>query len=85
VSDRRENDDEPVSIEADVPEADWIEQHQPVTAEPDDDLFPSEIPEDVAEADALDQARSVPDDDFRFEKNGPVYRVTFNRPEKHNA
>jgi enoyl-CoA hydratase len=25
------------------------------------------------------------DDDFRFEKDGPVYRVTFNRPEKHNA
>ena len=24
-------------------------------------------------------------DDFRFEKDGPVYRVTFNRPEKHNA
>ena len=25
------------------------------------------------------------DDDFRFEKDGPVYRITFNRPEKHNA
>jgi enoyl-CoA hydratase/carnithine racemase len=25
------------------------------------------------------------DDDFVFEKDGPVYRVTFNRPEKHNA
>ena len=25
------------------------------------------------------------DDEFLFEKNGPVYRVTFNRPEKHNA
>jgi enoyl-CoA hydratase len=25
------------------------------------------------------------DDDFLFEKDGPVYRVTFNRPEKHNA
>jgi enoyl-CoA hydratase/carnithine racemase len=25
------------------------------------------------------------DDDFRFEKDGPVYRVTFNRPDKHNA
>jgi enoyl-CoA hydratase len=25
------------------------------------------------------------DDDFKFEKDGPVYRVTFNRPEKHNA
>lgn len=25
------------------------------------------------------------DDDFVFEKHGPVYRVTFNRPEKHNA
>ena len=25
------------------------------------------------------------DDDFRLEKDGPVYRVTFDRPEKHNA
>jgi enoyl-CoA hydratase/carnithine racemase len=25
------------------------------------------------------------DDDLKFEKDGPVYRVTFNRPEKHNA
>jgi enoyl-CoA hydratase len=25
------------------------------------------------------------DDDFLVEKSGPVYRVTFNRPEKHNA
>jgi enoyl-CoA hydratase/carnithine racemase len=25
------------------------------------------------------------DDDFRFEKDGPIYRITFDRPEKHNA
>lgn len=25
------------------------------------------------------------DDDFHFEKKGPVYRVVFNRPQKHNA
>jgi len=25
------------------------------------------------------------DDDFLFEMDGPVHRVTFNRPEKHNA
>jgi enoyl-CoA hydratase len=25
------------------------------------------------------------DDDFLFDKDGPVYRVTFNRPDKHNA
>src|SRR5438309_6437863 len=25
------------------------------------------------------------DEDFLFEKNGPVRRITFNRPEKHNA
>ena len=25
------------------------------------------------------------DNDFLFEKNGPIYRITFNRPEKHNA
>ena len=25
------------------------------------------------------------DDEFHFEKDGPVRRITFNRPEKHNA
>jgi enoyl-CoA hydratase/carnithine racemase len=24
-------------------------------------------------------------DDFHFDKDGPVYRITFNRPDKHNA
>jgi hypothetical protein len=76
VSDHRENDEEPVSIEADVPEADWIEQHQPVLGEADDDRFPSEIPEDVAEADALDQARTVPDDDFRVDDDPSISTST---------
>ena len=44
MSDHRENDEESVSIEADVPEADWIEQHQSVMGDADDDSFPSEIP-----------------------------------------
>jgi enoyl-CoA hydratase/carnithine racemase len=25
------------------------------------------------------------DDDFRFEKDGPVRRIVLNRPQKHNA
>ena len=60
-----ERDDEPIGIDADAPEADWIEQHQPVIDD-DDDLFPIDLPDDVPEADALDQARSVRDDDFAF-------------------
>ena len=43
-------DDEPVSIDADAPEADWIEQHQPVIDESDEDLFPPGGPEEVTEA-----------------------------------
>jgi hypothetical protein len=55
VSDPRD-DDEPVSIEADAPEADWIEQHQPVIEEPDEDRLPTgDLPEDVAEAGALEE------------------------------
>jgi hypothetical protein len=78
VSDRHEDDEElePVSIEVDAPEADWIEQHQPVMDPPEDDLFPSEIPEDVAEADALDQARTVPDDDFGVDGNPSIAAST---------
>ena len=60
-----ERDDEPIGIDADAPEADWIEQHQPVIDD-DDDLVPIDLPDDVPEADALDQARSVRDDDFAF-------------------
>jgi hypothetical protein len=76
VSDPREDDDRPVSIEADAPEADWIEQHQPVIDEPDDDLFPSQgrdddqpisIEADAPEADWIEQHQPVidePDDDL---------------------
>ncbi len=62
------DDDEPVSIEADVPEADWIEQHQPVSDEDDDKLYSSEvraneagisIESDTPEADWIEQHQGV--------------------------
>lgn len=56
-------DPEPSEIEADVPEADAIEQQQP--ALPDDDEELVSIPPDVPEADALEQSRDVPLDDDR--------------------
>jgi hypothetical protein len=60
--DEREPDPEPPEIEADVPEADAIEQQQP--ALPDDvDEEQVSIPPDAPEADALEQARDVPLDD----------------------
>jgi hypothetical protein len=84
VSDRRD-DDEPIGIEADVPEADWIEQHQPVIDESDDDLYPRELDEDhdetvsieadVPEADWIEQHQPVidePDDDLREDDEPPV-------------
>lgn len=55
-------DPETPEIEADVPEADAIEQHQP-TIPLDAAEEPESIPDDAAEADALDQARTVPLDD----------------------
>ena len=67
MSDPRD-DDEPVSIEADAPEADWIEQHQPVTDEDDADAYPSEeraadtdisIESDTPEADWIEQHQPV--------------------------
>jgi hypothetical protein len=81
VSDRPE-DDQPVSIEADAPEADWIEQHQPVIDESGDDLFPDEVREDeppisieadVPEADWIEQHQPVIDesDDDRFPEETP--------------
>ena len=55
-------DPEAPEIDADVPEADAIEQHQ--SALPDDaSEEPATIPDDASEADALDQARIVPLDD----------------------
>ena len=68
MSDPRD-DDEPVSIEADAPEADWIEQHQPVSDEDDDDtLYSSEvraneagisIESDTPEADWIEQHQPI--------------------------
>jgi hypothetical protein len=59
VSDRRD-DEEPISIEADAPEADWIEQHQPVIDESDDDAVSIEA--DVPEADWIEQHQPVIDE-----------------------
>jgi hypothetical protein len=62
--DERGPDPEPSEIEADVPEADAIEQQQP--ALPDDgDEEQVSIPPDVPEADALEQSKDVPLDDDR--------------------
>jgi len=49
-------------IDPETPEADVLEQHQPVVDDDREEL-PSEIPDNAAEADALDQARPVPIDD----------------------
>jgi len=57
-------DEESTSIESDAPEADWIEQHQPVGDEDDADAYPSEVREgdvdisiesDTPEADWIEQ------------------------------
>ena len=61
MSDRRDDD---VSIEADAPEADWIEQHQPVGDDVDDtaDDDAVSIEADVPEADWIEQHEPVIDD-----------------------
>ena len=52
------------AIEAEVPEADALEQMQPALPEDvDEDEEPASIPPDVPEADALEQSRSVPPED----------------------
>jgi hypothetical protein len=78
MSDRREDDAEPIGIEADAPEADWIEQHQPVIDESDDEPYGSEtaageaepvgIEADAPEADWIEQHQPVVDesDEERF-------------------
>src|SRR4051794_39094423 len=48
-----------------TPEADAIEQRQEILLEFDDEPLES-LPADASEADALDQARSVPFDDDRY-------------------
>ena len=83
MSDPRD-DDEPVSIEADVPEADWIEQHQPVSDEDDDTLYSSEvraneagasIESDTPEADWIEQHQPIvelPDEERLPSSASPV-------------
>ncbi|MGZ4764897.1 MAG: hypothetical protein ACXV6M_04475 [Ilumatobacteraceae bacterium] len=62
-------DDEPIGIEADAPEADWIEQHQPVVEVPDDvDAYPSEVREDDA---AISIDSDTPEADW-IEQHQPV-------------
>ena len=75
MSDPRE-DDEPVSIEAEVPEADWIEQHQPASDEDDADVYATgareddddvSIESDTPEADWIEQHQPIveaPDAEF---------------------
>ena len=67
MSDPRD-DDEPVSIEADAPEADWIEQHQPVIDEDDADAVHERGPRsrrgisiesDTPEADWIEQHQPI--------------------------
>jgi hypothetical protein len=64
-------DEEPVGIDADASEADWIEQHQPVVDETDGDQFPTEVREndepigieaDAPEADWIEQHQPVVDE-----------------------
>jgi hypothetical protein len=69
VSDRREDDEEPVSIEADAPEADWIEQHQPIVDDADDDPYRSEVAEDDAEPVSIEA--DAPEADW-IEQHQPI-------------
>jgi|SRR3954454_3383113 len=60
-------DDESISIEADAPEGDWIEQHQPVSDDDDADPHPKvrehdasiSIESDTPEADWIEQHQPV--------------------------
>ncbi len=69
VSDPRD-DDEPVSIEADAPEADWIEQHQPIIDEDDGDVaaYTTEARGDV---DAVSIESDRPEADW-IEQHQPI-------------
>jgi hypothetical protein len=67
MSDPRE-DDEPVSIEADVPEADWIEQHQPIIEQDDVDDYTSDVREDD---DAVSIESDTPEADW-IEQHQPI-------------
>src|SRR4051812_15251555 len=73
MSDPRE-DDEPVSIDADAPEADWIEQHQPIVEEDDGDgdVYTSEVREDD---DAVSIESDTPEADW-IEQHQPIVEAT---------
>jgi hypothetical protein len=53
--------------DAEVPEADALEQNRPADPDVADDRFPSDVPPDVPDVDALEQSLEVPmdDDDIR--------------------
>jgi hypothetical protein len=68
VSDPRE-DDEPVSIEADAPEADWIEQHQPIIDEDDGDV--AAYTSDARDDDAVSIESDTPEADW-IEQHQPI-------------
>ena len=63
-------DEEPVSIEADVPEADWLEQHQPVSDEDDADAdaYPSTVHDGD---DAISIELDTPEGDW-IEQHQPI-------------
>jgi len=77
VSDPRD-DDEPVSIEADAPEADWIEQHQPIIDEDDGDVaaYTTEARGDV---DAVSIESDRPEADW-IEQHQPIVEAPDEEP-----
>jgi hypothetical protein len=55
------------AVDPEVPEADALEQHRPVSAQRGG-AVPRSIPADVPEADALDQSIPAPVDDDRWDE-----------------
>jgi hypothetical protein len=55
------------AVDPEVPEADALEQHRPVSAGRGGEV-PRSIPADVPEADALDQSIPAPVDDDRWDE-----------------
>ena len=57
---------EPVAVDAEVPEADALDQHRATSDADRRAQEPRQIPAEVPEADALEQSRAVPvDEDAR--------------------
>ncbi len=71
MSDRR--DDEPTSIESEVPEADWIEQHQPVIDEGDANAYPSHLRADDADVSIESE---IPEADW-IEQRQPIVETVY--------